>query len=59
MSHACEFNAGVDCEPRCRHCEKCGWNPEVRDFRLECLRDKRRIEEYRQKNEKEHKKGIR
>lgn len=29
----CPYNEGVDCREK-KHCERCGWNPEVRQRRL-------------------------
>ena len=37
MNHTypdCKYNAGVGCEPNHRHCQKCGWNPDVAKVRL-------------------------
>lgn len=31
----CPHNEGVPCSIIGRHCEKCGWNPEVAEARLE------------------------
>lgn len=31
----CKHNVGVECEPRCAKCHKCGWNPEVDKERRE------------------------
>jgi hypothetical protein len=31
----CKHNAGVECEPRCAKCHKCGWNPDVNKERKE------------------------
>jgi hypothetical protein len=31
----CKHNAGVECEPRCAKCHKCGWNPDVDKERRE------------------------
>ena len=30
----CKYNGGVDCEPKNRHCEACGWKPEVAERRM-------------------------
>ena len=31
----CPHNEGVPCSIIGRHCEKCGWNPEVAEARIE------------------------
>ncbi len=31
----CPNNVGIECEPRNRNCAACGWNPAVRNARLE------------------------
>ena len=31
----CKHNKGVECEPRCAKCHKCGWNPDVDKERRE------------------------
>ena len=31
----CKHNAGVECEPRCAKCHKCGGNPDVNKERKE------------------------
>ena len=41
--HSCKFNEGVDCSPFNRHCERCGWNPELAKARLEKFCNKRGI----------------
>lgn len=33
-AYSCKFNEGVGCQPLNRHCENCGWNPEVARERL-------------------------
>lgn len=32
--YSCCHNEGVSCSPYNRHCETCGWNPEVAEARL-------------------------
>lgn len=34
FGYSCKFNEGVGCHILKRHCESCGWNPEVARERL-------------------------
>lgn len=34
-SNVCSYNADVECKPVCRNCWKCGWNPTVRENRIQ------------------------
>lgn len=36
-------NAGISCE-NTSHCSTCGWNPKVREARIEKIREERRRE---------------
>lgn len=36
---SCKFNAMIDCANGMRSCGKCGWNPEVREKRIEKLNE--------------------
>lgn len=33
--NSCKFNGGVECYPNERRCNKCGWNPEVAQRRIQ------------------------
>ena len=37
-NHTCKFNKAIDCTEQ--KCEKCGWNPEVTEKRIEKLVNK-------------------
>lgn len=32
--NSCKFNGAVECFPHERHCNKCGWCPEVAERRI-------------------------
>ena len=34
----CRYNCGIDCPEADRHCETCGWQPEVNQKRLNAMR---------------------
>ena len=36
----CEYNRGIVCDSAKRHCEECGWNPDVHDSRVHEARTK-------------------
>ncbi len=31
----CKYNAMIECQPGCRNCNECGWNPVVQERRLQ------------------------
>lgn len=35
----CTFNPGVACYPTGRHCNSCGWNPKIAEYRTENYED--------------------
>ena len=39
MNYECKFNGFVECRSMNR-CEKCGWNPKVKNRRLEKIEEK-------------------
>lgn len=42
--YCCKYTVGVVCPPYERKCEKCGWNPEVSENRLQKIKEARGYE---------------
>ena len=39
----CCYNSGVECQPKDRECQTCGWNPDVAAERMRRIKKERKL----------------
>lgn len=44
----CTYNIGVECNPVCRNCWRCGWNPNVKEQRTQRILQTKSYKQNRQ-----------